>query len=169
VFSTTWNLLTLSLSCQRIAWVMGNVQFTSVLFVCPTNCNNLRTTKGQLTFLNDQRFFVVVIPYLTMPYHHHRAVWWTFNTVDLYYRRIRFEFRPRYRLSQLKFSCFSHYLPGNTEGSGRVKNFHFFVSSRPTLGSGTGREAYHSRLTSAGVNKIWIYTSTLHTPSWRSA
>jgi hypothetical protein len=60
---------------------------------------------------------------------------------------------------------------------GRVKNFHFSMSSRPALGStqlpiqwapGTlssgvkrqGRETDHSPRTSAQVNKIWIYTST---------
>jgi hypothetical protein len=32
-----------------------------------------------------------------------------------------------------------------------------------------GSEADHSPPTSAELNKIWIYTSTPHTPSWRSA
>jgi hypothetical protein len=32
-----------------------------------------------------------------------------------------------------------------------------------------GREADHSPPTSAEVKKMWIYTSTPHTPSWRSA
>jgi hypothetical protein len=31
------------------------------------------------------------------------------------------------------------------------------------------RESDHSPPTSAEVKKIWIYTSTPHTPSWRSA
>jgi hypothetical protein len=56
---------------------------------------------------------------------------------------------------------------------GRVKNFKFFISSRPALGSTQppiqwvlgvkrqGREADHSLLTSAEVKKTWIYTSTL--------
>jgi hypothetical protein len=32
-----------------------------------------------------------------------------------------------------------------------------------------GREADHSPPTSAKVKTMWIYTSTPHTPSWRSA
>jgi hypothetical protein len=32
-----------------------------------------------------------------------------------------------------------------------------------------GREADHSPPTSAEVKKMWIYTSTPHTSSWRSA
>jgi hypothetical protein len=32
-----------------------------------------------------------------------------------------------------------------------------------------GREADHSPPASAEVKKMWIYTSTPHTPSWRSA
>jgi hypothetical protein len=32
-----------------------------------------------------------------------------------------------------------------------------------------GREVDHSPPTSAEVKKMWIYTSTPHTPSWRSA
>jgi hypothetical protein len=32
-----------------------------------------------------------------------------------------------------------------------------------------GREVDHSPQTSAEVKKMWIYTSTPHTPSWRSA
>jgi hypothetical protein len=32
-----------------------------------------------------------------------------------------------------------------------------------------GREADHSPPTSAEVKKMWVYTSTPHTPSWRSA
>jgi hypothetical protein len=60
---------------------------------------------------------------------------------------------------------------------GRVKNFHFSISSRPALGptqppihwapgalsSGVkrqGREADHSPPTSAQVKKTWVYTST---------
>jgi hypothetical protein len=60
---------------------------------------------------------------------------------------------------------------------GRVKNFHFSISSRPTLGSTKppvqwvlgapspgvkrqGREADYSPATSANVKKTWIYTST---------
>jgi hypothetical protein len=61
--------------------------------------------------------------------------------------------------------------------AGRVKNFLFSTSSRPTLGSTQppiqwvpealspgvkrqGREADHSPLTSANVKKMWSYTST---------
>jgi hypothetical protein len=60
------------------------------------------------------------------------------------------------------------------------------VSSRPALGSNQspiqwvpgalspgvkrpGCEVDHSPQTSAEVRKTWIYTSTPHTPSWRSA
>jgi hypothetical protein len=67
---------------------------------------------------------------------------------------------------------------------GRVKNC-FSTSSRPALGSTQppvqwvpgafspgvkrpGREAEHSPPTSAEVKKMWIYTSTPHTVSWRS-
>jgi hypothetical protein len=32
-----------------------------------------------------------------------------------------------------------------------------------------GREDDHSPLASAEVKKMWIYTSTPHTPSWRNA
>jgi hypothetical protein len=64
--------------------------------------------------------------------------------------------------------------------SGRVKNFYFFISSRPALGSTQppikwvpgvkrqGREADHSPPTSA-EKKMWIYTSTPHTSSWLNA
>jgi hypothetical protein len=68
----------------------------------------------------------------------------------------------------------------------RVKNFLFSKSSRPALRSThpptqwvpgalspgvkrPGREVGHSHPTSAEVKKMWIYTSTPHTPSWRSA
>jgi hypothetical protein len=59
---------------------------------------------------------------------------------------------------------------------GRVKNFHFSISSRPALESiqplikwvpglfpgvkRQGREADHSPPTNAEVKKMWIYTST---------
>jgi hypothetical protein len=55
---------------------------------------------------------------------------------------------------------------------GRVKNFHFPISSRPALRSTQppikwvpgvkrqGREADHSPPTSVEVKKMWIYTST---------
>jgi hypothetical protein len=36
-------------------------------------------------------------------------------------------------------------------------------------GKRPGREVDHSPPTSAEVKKMWIYTSTPHTPSWRSA
>jgi hypothetical protein len=69
---------------------------------------------------------------------------------------------------------------------GRVKNFLLSKSLRPDLGSTQppnqwapgalspgvkrqGREAGHSPPTSAEVKKTWIYTSTPHTSSWRSA
>jgi hypothetical protein len=68
----------------------------------------------------------------------------------------------------------------------RVKNFLFSKSSTPALSSTQppiqwvpgalspgvkwpGREVDHSPPTSAEVKKLWIYTSTPHTPSWRSA
>jgi hypothetical protein len=50
---------------------------------------------------------------------------------------------------------FSIILPSTSSLSPKVK--------RP------GREADHSPPTSAEVKKMWIYTSTSHTPSWRSA
>jgi hypothetical protein len=62
--------------------------------------------------------------------------------------------------------------PRNRSSSpGRVNNFLFFTSSRPALGStqplqwvpgalSPGREAEHSSPASAGVKKMWIYTST---------
>jgi hypothetical protein len=69
---------------------------------------------------------------------------------------------------------------------GRFKNFLFFMSSRPPLGSTQppikwvpgslpprvkrpGRSANHSPPASAEVKKVWIYTSTPPTPSCRSA
>jgi hypothetical protein len=69
---------------------------------------------------------------------------------------------------------------------GRDKNFLFSKSPRPALRSTQppiqwvpgalsprvkrpGRVVDHSPPTSAEVKKIWIYTSTPHTPSWRSA
>jgi hypothetical protein len=69
---------------------------------------------------------------------------------------------------------------------GRVKNFLFSKSSRPALRSTQppiqwvpgalspgvkrpGREVDRSPPTSAEVKKMRIYTSTPHTPSWRSA
>jgi hypothetical protein len=69
---------------------------------------------------------------------------------------------------------------------GGVKNFLFYTSSRPTLGSTQppiklvpgalspgvkrqGFEADHSPPASAEVMKMWIYTFIPHTPSWRSA
>jgi hypothetical protein len=71
---------------------------------------------------------------------------------------------------------------GRNSSPGRVN---FCTSSRQALGPtqppiqwvpGTiyqgverpGREADQSLPASAEVKKIWIYTSTLHTPSWRS-
>jgi hypothetical protein len=65
-------------------------------------------------------------------------------------------------------------------------NFLFSKSSRPALRSTqppiqwvpaalspgvkrSGREVDHSPPTSAEVKRMWIYTSTPHTPSWRSA
>jgi hypothetical protein len=54
---------------------------------------------------------------------------------------------------------------GGSSSPGRVKNFHFSISSRQALGSFPevklqGREADHSPPTSAEVKKMWIYTST---------
>jgi hypothetical protein len=60
---------------------------------------------------------------------------------------------------------------GGSSSPGRVKNFHFSISSRPALGSTQppikwvpvkrqGREADHSPPTSAEVKKMWIYTFT---------
>jgi hypothetical protein len=62
----------------------------------------------------------------------------------------------------------------------------FSTSSRPALGSGQppiqwvpgalcpglkgqGHEADHTPPTIAEVKKMWIYTSTRHTPLWRNA
>jgi hypothetical protein len=70
---------------------------------------------------------------------------------------------------------------GRSSSHSRVKNFLFSKSSRPALRSTQppiqwvtgalsagvkrpGREVDHSPPTSAEVKKIWIYTSTLHTP-----
>jgi hypothetical protein len=66
---------------------------------------------------------------------------------------------------------------GRSSGPGGGKNFHFCMSSRPSLGSmqppiqwvlgalslgvkRQGREAHHSPPTSAEVKKLGIYTST---------
>jgi hypothetical protein len=63
---------------------------------------------------------------------------------------------------------------GRSSSPGSVENFHFSISSRLALGALSpgvkpqGREADHSPSTNAQVNKTWIYTSTPHTPSWRS-
>jgi hypothetical protein len=70
---------------------------------------------------------------------------------------------------------------GRSSSPGRVKNFLFSTSSRPAVGSTQppiqcvtgvkrqGHEADHSPPVSAEVKKMWIYTSTPHTPSWSSA
>jgi hypothetical protein len=75
---------------------------------------------------------------------------------------------------------------GRSLSPGEVKNFYFSKSSRLALGSAQipiqwvpgafslgvkrpGREVDHSPPTSADVKKMWIYTSTPYTPSWRSA
>jgi hypothetical protein len=68
---------------------------------------------------------------------------------------------------------------GRSSSPGRVKNFHFSISSRPALGTQPaiqwvqaalspglnrqGREADHSSPTSAEIKKIRIYTFTPHT------
>jgi hypothetical protein len=61
---------------------------------------------------------------------------------------------------------------GESSSPGRVKNFHFSISSRLALGSTQPpikwvpgvkrqeREADHSPPTSAEIKKVWIYTST---------
>jgi hypothetical protein len=78
-----------------------------------------------------------------------------------------------------ELSRYSDFATGWTTGGGdgssspgRVKYFHFCISSRPALGSTQppikwvpgakrqGREADHSPPTSAEVKKMWIYTST---------
>jgi hypothetical protein len=75
---------------------------------------------------------------------------------------------------------------GRSSSPGRVKIFISSTSSRPALGSTQppiqwvpdalspgikrpGREADHFPPASAEIKKMWIYTSTPHTPSWRSA
>jgi hypothetical protein len=75
---------------------------------------------------------------------------------------------------------------GQSLSPGTIKKFLFSMSSRPVLGptqppiqwepgalspgvKRPGREVDHSPLTSAKVNKTWLYTSTPHTPSWHSA
>jgi hypothetical protein len=76
------------------------------------------------------------------------------------------------------FSILSQINPVLYSSLGRAKNFHFFISSRPVLGSpsllsnGYGGGAYfhgvkppgrgtdHSPPTSAEVKKTWIYTYT---------
>jgi hypothetical protein len=72
---------------------------------------------------------------------------------------------------------------GRSSSPGRVKNFLFSTSSRSALGSTQppiqwvsgalspgvkrpGREAKHLPPASAGVMKMWIYTSIPHTLSW---
>jgi hypothetical protein len=79
-------------------------------------------------------------------------------------------------------SRYSHWLRagrprGRSSSPGRVKNFLFFMSSRPALGSTQsptkwvkktiffgvrwlGLEADHSPPTTAEINKTWVYTST---------
>jgi hypothetical protein len=61
---------------------------------------------------------------------------------------------------------------GRSSSTGSVKNFHFFISSRPILGPNqppiewvagvkrNWRKTDHSPSTSAEVKKTWIYTST---------
>jgi hypothetical protein len=73
-------------------------------------------------------------------------------------------------------------LRGRSSSPGRVKNFLFLTSSAPPMGptqspiqwvtggsspgvKRPGREADHSPPTSVDVKKMWIYTSTPHTPS----
>jgi hypothetical protein len=75
-----------------------------------------------------------------------------------------------------KILCRSVSRFSGSSGPGRVKNFHFSISSRPALGSiqppikwvpglfpgikRQGREADHSPPTTAEIKKMWIYTST---------
>jgi Ni/Co efflux regulator RcnB len=75
---------------------------------------------------------------------------------------------------------------GRSSSPGREKNFLFFKSSRPALRSThppiqwvpgalspgvkrPGREVDHSPPICTEVKKMWICTSTPHTPSWHSA
>jgi hypothetical protein len=70
----------------------------------------------------------------------------------------------------------SHYLI-----SSKVKNFLFSKLSRPAPRStlppiqwvpgalSPGHEVDHSPPTSAEVKRMWIFTYTPHTPSWRTA
>jgi hypothetical protein len=92
---------------------------------------------------------------------------------------------PQYRFvhhKPHKLSRYSEWLraerpKGRSSSPGKVKNFHFSMSSRPDLGftqppiqwvlgalspgvKRLGREADHSSLASAEVKKTWIYTST---------
>jgi hypothetical protein len=73
-----------------------------------------------------------------------------------------------------QLSRYSDYLlagrpSGRSSSPGRVKNFHFSMSSRPSVGStqppiqwvnGRGVKLTHSPPTSAEVKKMWIYTTT---------
>jgi hypothetical protein len=75
---------------------------------------------------------------------------------------------------------------GRSSSPGGISYILFSTSSRPALGSTqppsqsvtgvlcrglkqSGREIDHSPLTTSEVKKMWIYISTPHTPSWRSA
>jgi hypothetical protein len=49
---------------------------------------------------------------------------------------------------------------------GRIKNFLFSKSSRPV--QWPAQPSIHSHPTSAEIKKMWTYTFTPHTPSWRS-
>jgi hypothetical protein len=91
-----------------------------------------------------------------------------------------------YTSLQLLFWLWAGWPRGQSSSPGRVKNFLYSTASRPALGSTQppiqwvlgvlsqgikrpGREADHSPPASAEAKKMWIYTSTPHTPSWRSA
>jgi hypothetical protein len=102
--------------------------------------------------------------------------------------RIQFESLP---LERSRDSRYSDWLRagrsrGRISSPGKVKNFLFSTSSKPVLGSTQppiqwlpwvlslgvkrpGYEADHSPATSAEVKKTWIYISTPHMASRRSA
>jgi hypothetical protein len=95
---------------------------------------------------------------------------------DEKFRALTEKWLKRHRICILLYWCSDWPRAGRprvrSSSPGRVKNFHFSISSRPALGSTQrpiqwvlgvkrpGREADHSPPTSAEVKKMWIYTST---------